>query len=219
MTRPPILQILFFTILVTQSVIDGTAGFQPFLATQIQSSNKSPVSLSFPRSVSLHVSDPNNDENNANRSEGLRKTLTSLGEVADGTELRVGSTVVIGNSIPNLALWQFQSYELTSIYDQGLDEETGAVQKISRTSLQEPVDPPTFTRYIALYSEKHHGKEGQPVVVSPNEVELSSMQEEVVDSVIMALPLFAFWTALAFSFASQYSERTGGSFVDAMFGR
>ena len=157
----------------------------------------------------------------------------------------VGDTVVLGNSIPNLSLWQFQSYAIVSIYDQGSISSSGAVeggdaaggqdssvvQKIDRMSLSEPVDPPTFTRYMALYSEKHHGQKepsqpgmnhnGQPVIVLPEEVDLSSMKEEVIDSVIMALPLFAFWTALAFRFASQYSERTGGtaSFVDAMLGR
>ena len=157
----------------------------------------------------------------------------------------VGDTVVLGNSIPNLSLWQFQSYKIVSIYDQGSISSSGAVddgdaassqdgsvvQKIARTSLSQPVDPPTFTRYLALYSEKHHGQKelgqaglnhnGQPVIVLPEEVDLSSMKDEIIDSVIMALPLFAFWTALAFRFASQYSERTGGtaSFVDAMLGR
>ena len=144
----------------------------------------------------------------------------TVGEVAD-SEIKVGSTVVAGNNIPNLGIWQFQSYQLLSIYDQGMNEETGLVEKLERQSLKDPVEPSTYTRYVSLYSEKHHKKqnEGRPVVVSPNEVELSSMQTEVVDSVLMALPLFGFWTALAYSFASQYSERTGGTFVDALFGR
>lgn len=151
------------------------------------------------------------------RSEGLRKALLTVGEVAD-SEIRVGSTVVAGNSIPGLKIWQFQSYELMSIYDQGMNDE-GVVEKLARQLLQEPVEPSTYTRYVTLYSEKHHGESGQPIVVSPEEVELSSMQTEVVDSLVMALPLFGFWTALAYSFASQYSERTGGNFVDALFGR
>ena len=154
------------------------------------------------------------------RSEGLRKVLMAVGEVAD-SEIQVGSTVVAGNNIPSLGIWQFQSYQLTSIYDQGFNEETGTIEKLQRQSLQDPVEPASYTRYVTLYSEKHHKKQnnGKAVVVSPNEVELSSMQMEVVDSVLMALPLFGFWTALAYSFASQYSERTGGTFVDALFGR
>jgi len=184
----------------------------------------------------------NDDENNNDRSEGLRKALMTIGEAVEGSELKVGSTVVIGNSIPNLNLWQFQSYELVAIYDQGMNPETGVVEKIQRPSLLESTTaatiadtttstsnenesdvsdsnvPAGYTRYIALYSPKHH-KDGKPVIVLPQEVELSSMQEEVVDSVLMALPLFAFWTALAFSFANQYTSKTGGSFVDALFGR
>lgn len=172
-------------------------------------------------STAMSMSRGNNEEDD--RSKGLRKALQAMGEVTGDSEIKVGSTVVAGNSIPSLGIWQFQSYELMNIYDQSINEETGAVEKLPRTSLQaEPVEPPTgYTRYVALYSDKHHKEQnaGQPVVVSPKEVELTSMQTEVVDSVVMALPLFGFWTALAYSFASQYSERTGGTFVDALFGR
>lgn len=155
----------------------------------------------------------NNDTQD--RSESLRKALETVGELQDDN-ISVGSTVVAGKNIPNLGIWQFQSYEITSIYDQQVDDDTGVVTRIPRQSLNEISND--GTRYVTLYSSKHH-KDGLPVVVSPTEVELSSMRDEVVDSVLMALPLFGFWTALAFSFASQYSERTGGSFVDAFFGR
>jgi len=164
--------------------------------------------------VLLQLSSGNNDSD-SDRSQGLRKTLVSIGEVKDD-EIRVGSTVVAGTNIPNLGIWQFQSYQVMSIYDQTISE-GGVVQKIPRDALSD-ASLKSGTRYVTLYSSKHH-KDGLPVVVSPTEVELSSMRDEVVDSVLMALPLFAFWTALAFSFASQYSERTGGTFADAFFGR
>jgi hypothetical protein len=165
-------------------------------------------------------SDNKEKESYDDRSELLRKALLSVGEVAE-SEMRIGSTVVAGNNIPNLGIWQFQSYELKSIYDQGMNGETGVMEKLPRLSLKEPLEPSSYRRYVTLFSEKHHGgKDGLgPVVVSPNEVELSSLQTEVVDSLIMALPLFGFWTALAFSFANQYSVRTGGTFIDALFGR
>ena len=82
-------------------------------------------------------SNKNDDENNNDRSEGLRKALMTIGEAVEGKELQVGSTVVIGNSIPNLNLWQFQSYELLAIYDQGMNPETGVLEKIQRPSLLE----------------------------------------------------------------------------------
>ena len=173
----------------------------------------------FPSLVSLtrlSESDKDTQPIDNDRSQGLRRALSALGEVSE-SEIKVGSTVVAGNNIPNLGIWQFQAYELKSIYDQGTKED-GVVEKIQRASLEEPVQPPTYTRYVTLYSKKHH-EDGQPVVVSPQEVELSSMQQEVVSSLLQALPLFVFWTALAFSFANQYSQRTGGTFWDAMFGR
>jgi hypothetical protein len=166
----------------------------------------------------MAANDNNTDRSGVDRSQRLRKALEVVGEVQEGSELRIGSTVVAGNNVPNLGIWQFQSYELQSIYDQGVTEE-GMVEKIPRQSLEEPIEPATYTRYVTLYSEKHHGPEGTAVIVSPKEVELTSMRDEVVDSILMALPLFGFWTALAFSFANQYAERTGGTLVDALFGR
>ena len=155
------------------------------------------------------------------------KTITA----SKRSGIPVGSTVIASGNIPDLNIWQFQSYELMSIYDQGVNQETGLVEKIPRSELPNNNNnnkddtkatspaPTSYTRYVTLYSPRYH-KDVGPVVVALDQLgRLSSLQEEVLDSVLMALPLFGFWTALAFSFANQYSARTGGSFLDAMFGR
>ena len=160
------------------------------------------------------------DDDNNDRSAGLRKALETFGQVispSDANEqLTVGSTVVASNDLPEYNIWQFQSYELVSIYDQGMNDETGQVEKLRRTALNSPVDPPTYTRYLALSSPKYHD---EPVVLEPRQVVLSSMRTEVLDSLVMGLPLFGFWTAVAISFANKYTERTGGTFLDAFWGR
>lgn len=195
---------LMFLILLLLLACPAVSGFTANLPSKTQ------LSFATRRRISPMQLSENNKED---RSQGLRKAFESVGELNDDN-IAVGSTVVTGNNIPNLGIWQFQSYQVTSIYDQTVSD-GGVVEKIPRESLDDNV---IGTRYVTLYSSKHH-KDGESVVVSPDEVELSSMREEVVDSVLMALPLFGFWTALAFSFANQYSERTGGTFVDAFFGR
>eukprot|EP00527_Entomoneis_sp_CCMP2396_P002810 CAMPEP_0198145946 /NCGR_PEP_ID=MMETSP1443-20131203/26375_1 /TAXON_ID=186043 /ORGANISM="Entomoneis sp., Strain CCMP2396" /LENGTH=260 /DNA_ID=CAMNT_0043809721 /DNA_START=66 /DNA_END=848 /DNA_ORIENTATION=+ len=180
--------------------------------------------------VTKNSENNNNDtskKQNEGRSNGLRKALLAVGEVAkgggDSRIIRVGSTVVAKSNIPDLSIWQSQTYELTSIYDQGVNEDTGVVEKVPRESLLQDPDgtvqqqtPSSYTRYMTLFSNKYHDV---PVIVSPQEVQLSSMRTEVVDSLVMGLPLFGFWTAVAFSFANKYTERTGGSLLDAFFGR
>lgn len=158
--------------------------------------------------------DGEDNDNLLPRGDGLRKLLLSLNP---DPVVSVGCTVIASGNIPDLGIWQFQSYELQGIYDQGSDPATGLVEKIPREYLRDKI-PSGFMRYVTLYSPKHHQIEG-PVVLAADEVGLSSVRDEVIDSVVMALPLFGFWTALAFSFANQYSARTGGSFLDAFFGR
>ena len=120
--------------------------------------------------------------------------------------------MIAGSNIPTLNIWQYQSYQVTSIFDQSVNSGGVGVEKTFRQNLEENGNG---TRYVTLYSSKYHE---DPVIVSPSELKLSSVKEEVIDSLLFALPLFGFWTALAYTFASQYSERTGGTFVDALFG-
>jgi hypothetical protein len=148
----------------------------------------------------LLSSEKNNNQDGINNSHGRQKY-----------DIRVGSTVIAGSNIPNLDIWKHQSYQVTSIYDQ--TDNGGMAEQTFRENLDEKGNG---TRYITLYSSNYHEK---PVIVSTTELKLNSVKEEVVDSLLFVLPLFGFWTALAYNFASRYSERTGVTFMDALFGR
>lgn len=155
------------------------------------------------------------------RGDSLRRAFSSLNEVnnkdSKGGNLSVGSTVVPSSDIPLLGIWQFQTYELQSIFDQGFSskgDSDAIVEKIPVATLTDPISRPGYTRYMTLYSPKYHEK---PIKITPEEIGLLSMREEVMDSLLMALPVFGFWTAVAFSFANTYNERYGGNFMDALF--
>lgn len=167
------------------------------------------------------------NENSHERSDALRKSLLQVGQVFDNTnanQIRVGSTVVANSNVPELQIWQFQSYTVQDLWDQGArqgmsaddDDTIELVEKIACCALDDPIAKPGYTRYVSLYSSKHHQT---PVTVDTAQVTLVSLQTEVKSSVLQALPLFGFWTALAFSFASKYNERYGGTLWDAFWGR
>ena len=74
--------------------------------------------------------------------------------------------------------------------------------------------------YVTLYSPKHHigGRDTGAVVVTPEEVGLTSVRDELGNAVWLAVPGF-FWVYVAVSFYGTYHERTGGSIGDAFLGR
>ena len=235
MTRQPSPSFFFvwWLALVVVMMVPTTAAFGRF---------SRPISTGQNRRY--RAASPNNDNDNENnRSDGLRQSLLQVGQVLANDDtaarIRVGSTVVANSNVPELAIWQFQSYQVQDIWDQGIplptriddvnppissttsdndDAIMGSswIEKISCTSLDDPPAKPGYTRYVSLYSAKHHDR---PVTVQPSEVTLVSLQQEVRSSIIQALPLFAFWTALAISFATKYNERFGGNWMDAFWGR
>ena len=193
------------------------------------------------------VEEGEESEDAEDRGGSFRKVLQRLdftpsnNHNSDGEKLLVGATCIVqGNSLPALGLQEWQSYELRSVYDQGMDAETGRVVKIPRpylslspphkgtgtgngtTAEEEDNDddenkiPIGYQRYITLYAARYH-RECGPVIVSPEDITLVSVREEVRDSLLMALPIFGFWTALAISFANVYNDRYGGNFLDALF--
>lgn len=175
-----------------------------------------PHSVANGRKSTATKEDTENDDDD--RAGALRKVLELFSDVGNtDARMPVGSTVVVsGLSLPSLGIEDWQSYELVSVYDQGVDD-NGLPVKIPRKDLQEakPI-PYGYKRYCTLYSDRYH-KESGPVVVSPDEIQLVSVRDEVFDSLLMALPVFGFWTALAVSFANSYNERYGGNFLDALF--
>lgn len=129
----------------------------------------------------------------------------------------MGDTVVCKRSLPDQGIYENASYEITSIYIQTFDEETQQVVKQQMGTLNDAISAQNQNErvYITLFSPQYHS---EAVVVTPEEVGLVSVKEEMGNAAWLALPGF-FWVFLAASFFNTYHERTGGSFGDALLGR
>jgi len=132
---------------------------------------------------------------------------------SDG-RMEPGDTVVCTREIPSLGIYPNVGYELRSVYAQVFQESTQTMERIPLESLESDV-PRGYDRYISLFSPKCHE---EPVVVTPEEVGLISVRRELGDAAWLGLGGF-FWVFVAFTFYSNYHERTGGSVVDAFLGR
>ena len=146
----------------------------------------------------------------------LGRSIRGFQSSALKTAIEPGDTVVCKCEIPTLNIVENASYEVDSIYAQYFDDETQSIVKQQLSSLDEPI-PPNSERYVTLYSPVYH-KDGAPVVVTPEEVSLASVRSELNSAAWLAVPGF-FWVFVASSFYNIYHERTGGSFVDAFWGR
>lgn len=136
----------------------------------------------------------------------------------DNRSIQLNSLVVAKYDLPELGIFADQTYELKSVYFQGLNEASGQVEKtsLSKLDLTGLTPPSGYELYITLYSPMYHEK---PVIVTPSEVGLISMKDEVLDSIIVAIPILSFWLGTCFIFASKYNQKYGGNFVDAFFGK
>ncbi len=154
------------------------------------------------------------------------------------TTISTGDTVFCKRSIPRLGIYENSSYEVTSIYVQYFDDETQRIVKLPLESLDEVYEDNGVSAaaarrgggggggknapslYLTLYSPKHHagGRGTGDVVVSPEDAGLTSVRDELGNAAWLAVPGF-FWVYVALSFYSTYHDRTGGSFVDAFWGR
>lgn len=170
------------------------------------------------RSVARNNAESNDDASESSSSprdalgrelRGLRSTgLKNLGR------LEAGDTVVSKREIPNLGIHENKGYELVSVYAQTFRESTQSVERLPLRNLESEV-PKGYDRYVTLYNPVYHE---EPVVVTPEEVGIVSVRDELVSSAWLAVPGF-FWVFVAFSFYNTYHERTGGSFFDAFWGR
>ena len=107
----------------------------------------------------------------------------------------------------------------------GEGDNNGIVEKIELPDLDLSTDggakvPSGYQLYITLYSQMYHDNDkfgGRAVITTPEEVGLVSMKDEVVDSVLVALPILSFWVGTCLTFSNWYTEKYGGSFMDAFF--
>lgn len=166
------------------------------------------------------------DKVEATRDSDFARYLRGLIQTGMKETIEVDSIVVARADIPSMGIYVDQSYELQSIYRQSFNDETNTIERtpLQCLSVDDDESDDTFggdnvyTTYIKLYSSIYH-KESGAVIVTPDEVGLVTLRTEVLDSIVFALPVLSFWTATCFVFASQYNERYGGNFLDALLGR
>ena len=169
------------------------------------------------RSASLCRRMTNNRDNNEyDPRDVLGRSIRGFQSSALKSNIEPGDTVVCKRGLASLNIVENASYEVDSIYAQYFDDETQTVVKQPLPSLDSPI-PSKSDRFVTLYSPVYH-KDGSPVVVSPEEVGITSVRNELNGAALLAIPGF-FWVFVASSFYNIYHERTGGSFVDAFWGR
>ena len=223
--RPAILVLLVLVLAVTQPSSIGCRSVTAFSTTTATAAGQRRPTKWISTTSLRQAANKDDDDD---RSQGLRQALSGLGQIfSKDNAVRVGSTVVANSNVPELQIWQFQSYTVEAIWDQGVPRRSNAgdddnnndiIEKIPCETLDAAPTKATYTRYVSLYAAKHHDARGGAVTVQyPDEVVLVPLRDEVLDSVVMALPLFGFWTALAASFAAKYNARYGGDFMDALF--
>lgn len=144
----------------------------------------------------------------------------------DNTRIQRDSLVIAKYDVPDLGVFADQAYQLQSIYAQGetSGEEIngGIIEKIEQPYLDlsgnRDTIPSGYTLYITLYSKMYHDNDkfgGKAVITTPEEVGLVSMKDEVLDSVLVALPILSFWLGTCYTFSNWYTSKYGGNFIDA----
>lgn len=158
----------------------------------------------------------NQDNDEYNPRDSFGRSLRAFQSSALKTVVEAGDTIVCKQSIPSLGIFENTSYEVVSIYAQSFNEETQQVEKQMMDRIDEDANLPSNSQmYITLFSPVHHK---EPVVVSPEEVGLTTVRSELGNAAWLAIPGF-FWIFVALTFYNIYHERTGGSFSDAFWGR
>jgi hypothetical protein len=167
-------------------------------------------------SVTYMTNQDNNDDE-YNPRDNFGRSLRGFQSSALETVIETGDTIVCKQSVPSLAIYENTSYEVVAIYAQSFNEETQQVEKKMMKCIDEysSSNLSKSQLYISLFSPVHHK---EPVVVSPEEVGLTTVRSELGNAAWLAVPGF-FWIFVASSFYNIYHERTGGSFSDAFWGR
>jgi len=157
-----------------------------------------------------------NDEEEYDPRDSFGRSIRGFQSSALKTTIEVGDTIVCKRSIPNQGIYENSSYEITSFYTQYFDEETQKIVKQPLNSLDEVASSKSKDQvYMTLFSPQYHS---EAVIVTPEEVGLVSIRDELGSAAWLAVPGF-FWVFVAASFYNTYHERTGGSFSDAFWGR
>jgi len=126
-------------------------------------------------------------------------------------KLKVGDTVVVGRTIPELNLLARETYEIKAIYYQrigynGMNKRAtyGGPSRVNVNALGASLpasikdNPSGWLLWVELYNSRYHDK---PVVVRPQAVGLTTVFSEIRDGISMVYPL---WLLFVGALAIEY---------------
>lgn len=161
----------------------------------------------------------------------------------DTRDLVVGDWIVAKRDVPSLGIRSGAGYKLVAIFLKGSSNTGtqeggtggGAGLGVEVLHLQrygggddddERTPVGTYTKYLRVYNPRDHdgndetnGRNNESalgVVVTPEEIGLVSVRADWTEALYLAVPGF-FWVFVAMSFSNYYTDRYGGSFLDAFF--
>ena len=181
--------------------------------------------------------DVENDEIFPDESSDVDGGLNNL--MKDTKDLMVGDWIVAKRDVPRLGIRAGAVYKLLAIFLKGAGGggaasnnnnatggTTGAqgigveVVPLERYGDDEGASfGSSYTKYLRVYNPRDHDKMKNPeqgVLVTPEEIGFVSVKADWTEALYLAVPGF-FWVFVAMSFSNYYTDRYGGSFLDAFF--
>jgi hypothetical protein len=133
-----------------------------------------------------------------NRFDGFFALLDALRRSGLRTEIKPGDAVIPTKDLEAQNIIAAQSYELQSVWYQGVDGAEVERCPVDSLNSRAPPGKESYIKYCSLFNENYH--EGGPVIVRPEEVGLTSVADEIGESVKIAVPILAFWITVSSAF-------------------
>jgi hypothetical protein len=140
----------------------------------------------------------------------------------DTRDLAVGDWVVAKRDVPSLGIRAGAGYKLLEIFLKGASTKTQEGVGVEVVPLERYGDDEddgygsSFTKYLRVYNPRDHPEQDRGVLVTPEEIGLVSVRADWTEAAFLAVPGF-FWVFVALAFSNYYTDRYGGSFLDAFF--
>ena len=133
-----------------------------------------------------------------NRFDGFFALLDALRRSGLRTEIKPGDAVIPTKDLEAQNIIAAQSYELQSVWYQGVDGAEVERCPVDSLNSRAPPGKESYIKYCSLFNENYH--EGGPVIMRPEEVGLTSVADEIGESVKIAVPILVFWITVSSAF-------------------
>ena len=173
--------------------------------------------------VWAHADD--NEIKNDDEYDGFRNESSNIDDglknlMKDTNDLAVGDWIVAKRDIPSMGIRAGAGYKLQAIFLKGANPEGLGVEVLPLERYGDDGGnsvSSSYTKYLKVYNPRDHGKSTeQGVVVTPEEIGLTSIRADWTEAALLAIPGF-FWVFVAMAFSNYYTDRYGGNFLDAFF--